>query len=74
MPLITPQDKRKPERITITLDPDVAIDLGIYGDYCEGSDRNHVVNAALKLLFTQDKGFKPFKESVQNNNGKAHQV
>lgn len=61
-PLIEVEDKQPDEKIEIRLRPEVARDLRAYGEYAEGSSASHVVTAALKRLFREDKGFKNFRE------------
>ena len=61
-PLIEVEDKQPDEKIEIRLRPEVAHDLRAYGEYAQGSSVSHVVAAALKRLFRDDKGFKTFRE------------
>jgi len=61
-PLIEVEDKQPDEKIEIRLRPEVASDLRAYGAYAQGSSASHVVTAALKRLFREDKGFKSFRE------------
>ena len=61
-PLIEVEDKQPDEKIEIRLRPEVARDLRAYGEYAQGSSVSHVVAAALKRLFREDKGFKSFRE------------
>lgn len=61
-PLIEVEDKQPDEKIEIRLRPEVARDLRAYGEYAQGSSVGHVVAAALKRLFREDKGFKSFRE------------
>jgi len=61
-PLIEVEDKQPDEKIEIRLRPEVAHDLRAYGEYAQGSSVSHVVAAALKRLFREDKGFKTFRE------------
>jgi hypothetical protein len=61
-PLIEVEDKQPDEKIEIRLRPEVARDLRAYGEYAQGSSVSHVVSAALKRLFREDKGFKRFRE------------
>jgi hypothetical protein len=61
-PLIDVEDKQPDEKIEIRLRPEVANDLRAYGEYAQGSSVSHVVAAALKRLFREDKGFKSFRE------------
>ena len=61
-PLIEVEDKQPDEKIEIRLRPEVARDLRAYGEYAQGSSTSHVVTAALKRLFREDKGFKSFRE------------
>ena len=61
-PLIEVEDKQPDEKIEIRLRPEVARDLRAYGEYAQGSSVSHVVAAALKRLFREDKGFKNFRE------------
>ena len=65
-PLIEPEDKQPDEKIEIRLRPEVARELRAYGEYTAGSSASHVVSAALKRLFREDKGFKSFRESNPN--------
>ena len=60
--LIEVEDKQPDEKIEIRLRPEVAHDLRAYGEYARGSSVSHVVAAALKRLFRDDKGFKTFRE------------
>ena len=62
-PLIEVEDKHPDEKIEIRLRPEVARDLRAYGEYAQGSSASHVVTAALKRLFREDKGFKSFREA-----------
>jgi hypothetical protein len=66
-PLIEPEDKQPDEQITIRLRPELARDLRAYGQYAQNSSTSHVVCAALKRLFRDDKGFKAFKDSSPNS-------
>jgi hypothetical protein len=61
-PLIEVEDKQPDEKIEIRLRPEVARDLRAYGEYAQGSSVSHIVAAALKRLFREDKGFKTFRE------------
>lgn len=61
-PLIEVEDKQPDEKIEVRLRPEVARDLRAYGEYAQGSSASHVVTAALKRLFREDKGFKSFRE------------
>ena len=65
-PLIEPEDKQPDEKIEIRLRPEVAGDLRAYGEYTTGSSASHVVSAALKRLFREDRGFKSFREANPN--------
>lgn len=74
MPLITPEDKRLPERFNVALHPDTALDLRLYADYAEGSTHSYIINEALQHVFKTDKGFQEFKKSHTNHaheNGKS---
>ena len=62
-PLIEVEDKQPDEKIEVRLRPEVARDLRAYGEYAQGSSVSHVVTAALKRLFREDKGFKSFREA-----------
>ena len=62
-PLIDIEDKQPDEAISIKVRPELARDLRAYGEYAQGSSVSHVVTAALKRLFRDDKGFKSFKDS-----------
>ena len=62
-PLIEVEDKQPDEKIEIRLRPEVARDLRAYGEYAQGSSVSHVVTAALKRLFREDRGFKSFREA-----------
>ena len=62
-PLIEPEDKQPDERLEFRLRPEVARDLRAYGEYASGSSPSHVVAAALKRLFREDRGFKAFREA-----------
>jgi hypothetical protein len=62
-PLIEVEDKQPDEKIEIRLRPEVAHDLRAYGEYAQGSSVSHVVAAALRRLFREDKGFKTFREA-----------
>ena len=57
-PLIEPEDKQPDEKVEIRLRPEVARELRAYGEYANGSSASHIVSAALKRLFREDKGFK----------------
>ncbi len=61
-PLIEVEDKQPDEKIEVRLRPEVARELRAYGEYAQGSSTSHVVTAALKRLFREDKGFKSFRE------------
>jgi hypothetical protein len=61
-PLIEVEDKQPDEKIEIRLRPEVARDLRAYGESAQSSSASHVVTAALKRLFREDKGFKSFRE------------
>jgi hypothetical protein len=61
-PLIAVEDKQPDEKLEVRLRPEVARDLRAYGEYAQGSSASHVVSAALKRLFREDKGFKSFRE------------
>jgi len=65
-PLIEPEDKQPDEKIEIRLRPELARELRAYGEYTNGSSASHVVSAALKRLFREDKGFKSFREANPN--------
>jgi hypothetical protein len=65
-PLIEPEDKQPDEKLEIRLRPEVARDLRAYGEYASGSSASHIVAAALKRLFREDKGFKTFCEANPN--------
>lgn len=62
-PLIEPEDKQPDEKIEIRLRPETARELRAYGEYTSGSSASHVVSAALKRLFREDKGFRSFREA-----------
>ena len=61
--LIEVEDKQPDEKIEVRLRPEVARDLRAYGEYAQGSSVSHVVAAALKRLFREDRGFKSFREA-----------
>lgn len=65
-PLIEPEDKHPDEKIEIRLRPETARELRAYGEYTNGSSPSHVVSAALKRLFREDKGFKSFRDANPN--------
>lgn len=62
-PLIEVEDKQPDEKIEVRLRPEIATDLRAYGEYAQGSSPSHVVSAALKRLFREDKGFRRFREA-----------
>ena len=62
-PLIDPEDRQRDEQLTIRVRPEVARDLRAYGQYAANSSSSHVVSAALRRLFKEDKGFRGFKEA-----------
>ncbi|MGI9072264.1 MAG: DUF2274 domain-containing protein [Bryobacteraceae bacterium] len=74
-PLIEPEDKTPDEKMAVSLRPEIAQDLRAYAEYANNSSSSHIISAALKRLFTADKGFKSFKEAnptagvVTANNG-----
>lgn len=61
-PLIEPEDRQPDEQVTLRLRPDVVRDLRAYGQYANDSTPSYVVAAALKRLFTADKGFLAYKQ------------
>lgn len=65
-PLIEPEDKQPDEKLEVRLRPEVARDLRAYGEYANGSSASHVVAAALKRLFRDDKGFRSYRETNPN--------
>jgi hypothetical protein len=65
-PLIEPEDKQPDEKIEVRLRPETARELRAYGEYTNGSSSSHVVAAALRRLFREDKGFKLFRETNPN--------
>lgn len=65
-PLIEPEDKQPDEKLEVRLRPEVARDLRAYGEYANGSSASHVVAAALKRLFREDKGFRSYRETNPN--------
>jgi hypothetical protein len=65
-PLIEPEDKQPDEKLEVRLRPEVACDLRAYGEYANGSSVSHVVAAALKRLFREDRGFKIFRDANPN--------
>lgn len=65
-PLIEPEDKQPDEKLEVRLRPEIARDLRAYGEYASGSSPSHVVTAALKRLFRDDKGFKSYREANPN--------
>jgi hypothetical protein len=65
-PLIEPEDKQPDEKLEVRLRPEVARDLRAYGEYANGSSPSHVVTAALKRLFREDKGFKSYRDANPN--------
>ncbi len=65
-PLIQPEDKQPDEPVTVRLRPEVARDLRAYGQYASDSSASHVITAALKRLFTADKGFQKFTQDHPN--------
>lgn len=66
-PLIEPEDKQPDEKLEVRLRPEVARELRAYGEYTNGSSASHVVSAALKRLFREDKGFKSYREANPNS-------
>jgi hypothetical protein len=62
-PLIEPEDKQPDEKVEIRIRPEIARALRAYGEYAGGSSSSHVVTAALKRLFREDKGFQKFQEA-----------
>ena len=65
-PLIEPEDKKPDEKIELRFRPELARELRAYGEYTSGSSASHIVSAALKRLFREDKGFKSFREANPN--------
>ena len=65
-PLIEPEDKQPDEKIEIRLRPELARELRAYGEYTNGSSASHIVSAAVKRLFREDKGFKSYREANPN--------
>lgn len=65
-PLIEPEDRQPDEQLTIRVRPEVARDLRAYSQYAGNSSSSHVVAAALRRLFKEDKGFKAFKDANPN--------
>ena len=65
-PLIDPEDKQPDEKLEVRLRPEIARDLRAYGEYANGSSPSHVVAAALKRLFREDKGFKSYRDANPN--------
>ena len=65
-PLIEPEDRQPDEKIEIRLRPEIARELRAYGEYANGSSASHIVSAALKRLFREDKGFKSYREANPN--------
>jgi hypothetical protein len=65
-PLIEPEDKQPDEKLELRLRPELARDLRAYGEYANGSSASHVIAAALKRLFREDKGFKSYRETNPN--------
>jgi hypothetical protein len=65
-PLIEPEDKQPDEKLEVRLRPEIARDLRAYGEYANGSSVSHVVAAALKRLFREDRGFKTFRDANPN--------
>ena len=65
-PLIEPEDKQPDEKLEVRLRPEVARELRAYGEYADGSSASHVVAAALKRLFREDKGFKSYRDANPN--------
>jgi hypothetical protein len=62
-PLIEAEDKQPDEKLEIRIRPEIARDLRAYGEYASGSSPSHVVAAALRRLFREDKGFKEFLQA-----------
>ena len=58
-----PEDKQPDEKVEIRIRPEIARALRAYGEYASGSSSSHVVTAALKRLFREDKGFQKFQEA-----------
>ena len=65
-PLIEPEDKQPDEKTEVRLRPELARELRAYGEYTNGSSGSHIVSAALKRLFREDKGFKSFRDANPN--------
>lgn len=63
VPLIEPEDRLPDEQVTLRLRPDVVRDLRAYGQYANDSTPSYVVSAALKRLFTADKGFQQYRQA-----------
>jgi hypothetical protein len=59
-PIIEAEDRQPDEKLEIRIRPEVARDLRAYGEYVSGSSPSHVVAAALKRLFREDRDFKEF--------------
>jgi hypothetical protein len=59
-PLIDAEDRQPDEKLEIRIRPEVARELRAYGEYVSGSSPSHVVAAALKRLFREDREFKEF--------------
>jgi hypothetical protein len=64
-PLIELEDKEPDVRIPINFRPEQEKELKLYCQYAGGSSIHHVVRAAVRRLFAQDKGFQDFKEQNQ---------
>lgn len=67
VPLIDPEDKQPDEQLTIRLRPEIARDLRAYSRFANDSSASYVVSAALKRLFSADKGFSAFKQEHPNS-------
>jgi hypothetical protein len=65
-PLIEPEDKQPDEKVEVRLRPELARELRAYGEYANDSSASHIVSAALKRLFRDDKGFKSYREANPN--------
>ena len=65
-PLIEPEDKQPDEKVEVRLRPELARELRAYGEYTNGSSGSHIVSAALRRLFREDKGFKSYREANPN--------
>ena len=51
--MITPQDKRKPERISVALHPDTVAKLDAFCEQMNGSERDYIIEKSLLETFAR---------------------